>query len=497
MSRAKDAVQLLASMLSTERASGSYFETDLYSHDLTTLPKLAALNWKTKPDVVVTPRSTADVRTILAVARETKVPVVPRGAGTTMFGASVPTRGGILVDMRSMNKILSVDKDAARIEAEAGCTWLDAMRAAESVGLSIPVQPIFAPSSTLGGCLASGMMGFGALKHGSPRDWAVGSEVVLEDGTVLTPSDPLPPPQVSHLLEGSEGTLGIITKVTLRCLPAPEEIRPLAYSFPTLPDALRPMMAAVTDGPDAWHIGFLDEIHFKFEHNLEPENPERKSEVYIILEGAKESMAEREKAVDSIMTLGGGIKIPNIDAAKCWQSRFDLFRTRRISGGLVVIPSIVPANKLAEAVARTRALAAKMKINVALAGFLAGKDSILFLPYYLTDDSRLTGQMALGFVPRFYKMLVGLGGYPQGLELLNHYRTKGVAAVLVKRPMAVRMSFDQTRAASPARKIVRHTRHPAPFGKVHPALMAVRLGLNGGLRKLGRRYRYDQPKKTS
>jgi len=484
-------------MLSTERASGDLFETNLYGHDLTTLPKLAALNWKTRPDVVVIPRSTADVRTILAVARETRVPVVPRGAGTTMFGASVPTRGGILVDMRSMNKILSVDKDAARIEAEAGCTWLEAIRAAESAGLFIPVHPVFAPSSTLGGCLASGMMGFGALKHGSPRDWAVGSEIVLEDGTVLTPSDPLPPPQASVLLEGSEGTLGIITKVTLRCLPAPEETRPLAYSFPTLPDALRPMMAAVTEGPDAWHIGFLDEIHFKFEHNLEPETPERKSEVYVVLEGAKENMAEREKAVDSIMALGGGIKIPNAEAAKSWQSRFDVFRTRRISGGLVVIPSIVPANKLAEAVARTRALAAKMKINVALAGFLTGKDSLFLLPYYLTDDSRLTGQMALGFVPRFYKMLVKLGGHPHGLELLNYYRTKGVGAVLVKRPMAVRVSFDQTRAASPTRKIVRHTRFPYPFGNVYPGLMAVRLGINGGLRKLGRRYRYDQPKKTA
>ena len=496
MSRANDAAHRLGGKLGTDRATGDFFETDLYSHDMSPLPKMAALTWRTRPDGVAIPRSTDDVKTILAVARKRGVPVVPRGAGTTVFGASVPTRGGILVDMRSMNKILSVDKDSARIEVEAGCTWLDAMKAAESAKLILPVHSVFAPSSTLGGSLASGMLGFGALKHGGPRDWAVGSEVVLEDGTVITPSDPLPPPRASVLLEGSEGTLGIITKVTLKCLPAPEEVRPLAYSFPSLPDALRSIMAAVDCGADAWHIGFLDEVHFKFQRNLEPEKPERNCEVCVILEGAKDRMAEREKAVDSAMTSAAGTKLPNEDAMRSWQSRFDVFRTRRVSGGLVFIPSVVPADKFAEAVARTRALAAKMKIGVALTGFMAGKDSVCLLPYYLTDESRMTSRLAIGFVPRFYKMLAGIGGHPQGTELLNYYRTKQVAAAPAKRPMAVRTSFEQAGTASPARKIERHTRYLPPFNKVHPGLMAARLGVKGGMRRLGGRYRYDQPKNT-
>ena len=165
-----------------------------------------------------------------------------------------------------------------------------------------------------------------------------------------------------------------------------------------------------------------------------------------------------------------------------------------MSGGLVYIPSIVPANRLEEAASRTRALAARMKINVALTGFMGGKDSACLLPYYLTSESRMTSRMAIGFVPRFYKMLAGLGGYPQGVDLLNYYRTKRVTAVPAKRPAPLRISFEQS-TASPARRIERHTRYLPPFNKVHPGLMSFRLGVKGGMRRLGGRYRYDQPKK--
>ena len=137
------------------------------------------------PDVVVWPRTTEEVSAILRLANERKVPVTPRGAGTCLSGGPVPARGGILMVLTRMNRILEVDVEDMLVLVEPGVVWADLNRALEPYGLFLPPDPASGSVCTIGGCIAENAGGVRAVKYGTFRDWVQALEVVLPTGEVL------------------------------------------------------------------------------------------------------------------------------------------------------------------------------------------------------------------------------------------------------------------------------------------------------------------------
>ena len=192
-----------------------------YSYDEAT-----DLKWRHLPELVVKPENTSQVSQILQVANREKIPVTPRGAGTGLAAGAVPFQGGIILSLEKMNKILEVDLDNMFMVVEPGVTTAEVQKCAQEAGLLYAGDPCSADSSFIGGNIATNAGGNKAIKYGVTSHHVFGLEVVMATGEVALLGGKTIKETAGydliHLMVGSEGTLGIVTKIYLRLLPRPK-----------------------------------------------------------------------------------------------------------------------------------------------------------------------------------------------------------------------------------------------------------------------------------
>lgn len=205
-----------------------------------------------KPDVIVWPTFTDQVSKIMKLANEFSIPVVPRGAGTCRSGGPVPTKGGILLVMTKMNKILEIDAHNFQVLVEPGITLVQLNKALKPYGLFLPPDPASEEACTIGGCVAECGGGIRAVKYGTFRDWVLGLEVVLPTGEVIMTGSRtrkwISGYDLTRFFIGSEGTLGIITKVRLRLFPIPPRRLTMLANFDDLEKASRAVFHIIRQG---------------------------------------------------------------------------------------------------------------------------------------------------------------------------------------------------------------------------------------------------------
>lgn len=195
------------------------------------------------PEVVVRPPSAAAVAAVMRVAAEHRIPVTPRSAGTGQAGAAVPVQGGIVLDMLGLNRLLELDLENLQIIVEPGIVHTTLNELLKPHGFFFPVDPGSSKMCTLGGMVANNSSGMRAVKYGTTRNYVLGLEVVMPDGTLLWTGGrnsrslkSVSGYDLTQLLVGSEGTLGIITKIRLRVVPIPEKRGVVFASFGSLDD---------------------------------------------------------------------------------------------------------------------------------------------------------------------------------------------------------------------------------------------------------------------
>jgi len=191
---------------------------DRYSHDET-------VGLYHSPEVIVQASSTAQVSEVLRLAQRERIPVTPRGAGYGLSGGAVPLHGGIVLTTEKMNRILEIDRQNLMVVTQPGVITGDLHRAVEAEGLFYPPDPASLDSCTIGGNVASGAGGPRAVKYGTTRDYICGLEVVLPSGDSIRTGGKLVKNatgySLTHLIAGSEGTLAVVTEITLRLVPLP------------------------------------------------------------------------------------------------------------------------------------------------------------------------------------------------------------------------------------------------------------------------------------
>ncbi|MDF1538923.1 MAG: FAD-binding oxidoreductase, partial [Candidatus Thorarchaeota archaeon] len=252
----------LADIVGEDHFSAKDYMRKLYSHDVGALPGLVNDILRTKVDAVAQPMSSEIVSNLLKFCLKEKIPIVPRGHGTSGYGGALPTKAGLAVEMTRMNKIYNIDRNTMTVEVGAGIIWGKLLEDLEDEGLTVRSYPSSAPSSTVGGWVAAGGTGIGSTKYGGVKDQVVDMEVVLPDGEIIRTQNPpdsfietyvgedyrfFPGSEEYHwalgevgekekdasaLFVDSNGTLGIITKVVLKIIPL-QKIFPLAASFKT------------------------------------------------------------------------------------------------------------------------------------------------------------------------------------------------------------------------------------------------------------------------
>jgi D-lactate dehydrogenase (cytochrome) len=228
------------------------------------------------PAAVLLARSTAQVARLLSLANERLFAVVPRGAGTGLAGGCLAETGGVVLDLSAMNRILSIDCDSVTATVEPGVLTGALRSAAKDKGLFYPPDPASLETSTIGGNAATNAGGPACVKYGTTRDYVLGLTAVLPTGEVVRTGRPRArawwATTLTRLLVGSEGTLGVITQLTLKLLPHPQTQRCLAAVFPGLDATMGAVIAVMTRGHLPAAMEFLDARCLKLVGDLLPEH---------------------------------------------------------------------------------------------------------------------------------------------------------------------------------------------------------------------------------
>jgi len=223
----------LCAAVGSERCSTAPEDLVAYAYDGT---------WaETRPDVVVHPENTEQVAALLRAADEYRVPVVPRGSATGLAGGALPVHGSICLNLARMNRILEVSTADTLAVAQPGVITFDLQKAAEQRGFFYPPDPASVYQCTIGGNVATNAGGPRCLKYGVTADYVLGLEVVLAGGRVMRLGGRTIKDVASYNLKqifvGSEGTLGVVTEITVRLIPKPAAQRTALAAFPKLADA--------------------------------------------------------------------------------------------------------------------------------------------------------------------------------------------------------------------------------------------------------------------
>ena len=279
-------------------------------------------------DVVVFPRSVQQVVDVVRMASTHKIPIVPYGGGTGVMGAALPVQGGIVIDLKGLNKVLDVDPIDMTALVEAGVILEDLVTILESHGMMPGHDPWSVPIATVGGAISTNGVGYRAASYGPMGDQVLGLEVVLPDGRILnTRSVPKysAGPNLNHLFIGSEGAFGIITKATLKVFRLPED-----RSFATV-------------GFDSFDRGF-EAVAEMFALGLRPTlvdltedigpNDETSVHLYLMYEGYKEGVAAQKSRSLQVCTSFGGNDLGEAETLEYWKTRHesgDRYRTEMLN----------------------------------------------------------------------------------------------------------------------------------------------------------------------
>lgn len=239
------------------------------------------------PDVVVKPGSTEEVSKIVRLAKKNRIPITPRGAGTGLSGGCVPTHGGIVLSLERMNRIIEIDEENFTVTVEAGARLMDIFEAVEAKGLFFPPHPGDI-SAMVGGTIATNAGGARAVKYGVMRNFVRGVEVVLPDGEIMELGGKIVKDcsgySLLNLFIGSEGTLGIITKGTLRLMAPPSSSIMLIVPYNSIHDAIKSVPAILKTGVLPITLEFIEESVIGPTEELTGKKwPFMKSEAYLMI----------------------------------------------------------------------------------------------------------------------------------------------------------------------------------------------------------------------
>jgi len=318
-----------------------------------------------EPDVVVFPTSTDEVSAIVKIAARFGAPVVPFGAGSSLEGHVNALSGGISIDMTRMNRLLRVSADDLDATVEAGVTHRQLNKSLANTGLHFWVDP--GADATIGGMAATRASGTAAVRYGTMRETVLGLTVVLADGRVIHTGGRARKSasgyDLTRLFVGSEGTLGVITEVTVRLHGLPDGISAAVCPFPTMEGAVRTVMTTIQLGIPVARIELLDEAqidavnrYVKLEYPVQPT-------LFFEFHGTSDrSVAEHAQLVQEVAAEHGGNAFvwatTTEDRAKLWHARHNAFYSAlamRPGSQAWTTDVCVPISRLAECILETRA----------------------------------------------------------------------------------------------------------------------------------------------
>jgi glycolate oxidase len=381
-------IEFLVSVLDRERVfTGEKINNDFSHDEMGGISKM--------PDVLVEVLTTEEVSKIMKYAFDNRIPVVARGSGTGLVGASVPICGGIMINMSKMNKILEIDEENLTLTLEPGVLLMEISKFVEEYDLFYPPDP-GEKSATIAGNINTNAGGMRAVKYGVTRDYIRGLEIVLPNGEILNLGGKVVKNSsgysIKDLICGSEGTLGIVTKVILKLIPLPKIAISLLIPFPNLDMAISTVPKIVKSKAAPTAMEFMQrEVILAAEEYLGKKFPDNSSDAYLLLtfdgNNREDIEISYEKVADICMEEGAlDVFIVDTDERKeaVWSARGAFLEAVKASTtDMDECDVVVPRNKVAEFIKYTDEL--QKLFHVRIRSFGHAGDGNLHV-YVLKDE---------------------------------------------------------------------------------------------------------------
>ena len=334
------------------------------------------------PDVIVFPRSTEHVSKVMKLASRRRIPVTPRGSGTSVTGGVLPLKGGIVLDMGLMNKIKELRREDRYMVVEAGTICADVNSALAAVRMFFPPDPGSSSMCTIGGMVNTNASGLRAIKYGTMKDFVMGLEVVLADGRVIHTGTRAPKSSsgydLTRLFVCSEGTLGVITEVTLRIIPAPEYAVAIIAAFRKIEDAGQAISRILGAGVPLACAEIMDRVSLTvIKEAMKLQVPDCDGMLLMELDGERAAVQAQVEKVLAICREIGTVDLKSTDdpaqRLQMWTGRSGLTPAfSRFKAGSRLIPIAedfgVPPTRIPEAIQGIQEIARRNDITIATFG---------------------------------------------------------------------------------------------------------------------------------
>jgi D-lactate dehydrogenase (cytochrome) len=369
------------------------------------------------PDAVVFALSTEEVASIVKLCSAANTPIIPFGTGTSLEGGIAALEGGICIDLSMMNDVLEVNVPDLDCKVQAGVTRKQINEYLRNTGLFFPIDP--GADASLGGMAATRASGTNAVRYGTMKENVLGLTAVMADGRIIKTGGRARKSaagyDLTRLLIGSEGTLGIITELTLKLQGIPEAISSAVCPFPTIEDAVNTVILTIQSGVPVARIEFLDDVQMgavnaysKLDYAVSPT-------LFFEFHGTQASVIEQAETVGRISADFGGTDFRWAtraeDRSKLWQARHDAYYAAvalRPGAKGMATDVCVPISRLADCIIETKADNEAAGVLAPMVGHVG--DGNFHLSYVLDPNSADEVEQALKLHERLVMRALSMGG---------------------------------------------------------------------------------------
>jgi glycolate oxidase len=417
-------------------------------------------NFRTIPSAVVLPRTTEQVQAVVRVCARHRIPFVARGSGTGLSGGALPAEGGIVISFARMNHILEIDIPNQRVVVEPGVINAHVTEAVAAQGFFYAPDPSSQSVCSIGGNVAENAGGAHCLKYGFTTTHVLGLEVVLPDGELVTFGSGVPDAagyDLAGVFVGSEGTLGVATKITLRIVKCPETIQVILAAFDSIAAAAQAVSDIIAAGMLPAALEMMDRLSAKAsEAAVHPNYPVCEALLLVELDGAEAEVNAQIVEATAVCKRNGAWEVRRALSAQerglIWKGRKAAFAAMgRISPNYIVQDGVIPRTALPVVLEAIGRMAAEVKLRVANV-FHAGDGNLH--PMVLYDQS-IPGQeeIAAELSYRILHLCVDHGGSITGEHGVGKEKQQAMGYMFsepdLETMQLVRKAFDPQNIANP------------------------------------------------
>lgn len=367
-------------------------DDDLESHGFS---EYSTSNVNTRPVAVIKPSCTEDVSIIAKICNKYKVPMIPFGGGSSVEGHFSAPYSGFSIDLSQMDKIIAINEEDMDVVVQPGVNWVYLNEKIQPTGLFLPLDP--SPTAHIGGMIATNCSGTNALRYGTMKDWVVNLTVVLADGSVVKtrrrPRKTSAGYNLNGLFTGSEGTLGIITEITLKLAILPSHFGVATTAFSTITDATKAASAMIRAGVPLAALELMDEVQMSVINKTGGAAGRKWLEqptLFIKFSGSKNVVEDSLVATNSIAVAHGATNFTSTEDPETMTSLWSA-RKQALWAMLAIKPEgtqiwstdvAVPISRLAEIVEKSKEDAAQLSLFASVLGHVGDGNFHQSVMYY-------------------------------------------------------------------------------------------------------------------